>query len=229
MLNADFVPDASRKSIPDLEWNIKLLEDAGKEFASWWVSLLEEGNGYDLGSVFDILPEFKDVDPYRNAFMRGFVAQIVKLPCIPVDDNGVYRIVSIDRIISETRDFIISEKPVMSDKDFYQVCNKSTLWNLYLPHPDIRLNENAQKLISRFSSNSTILNKDDYVQISCNTKFKEWLSESTENAIRYYDFLFRSSLIHYQLECNDSIFLAEDMTISSGKSIFTCSRINCLV
>ena len=220
LLNADFVPDASRKSIPDLEWNIKLLEDAGKEFASWWVSLLEEGNGYDLGSVFDILPEFKDVDPYRNAFMRGFVAQIVKLPCIPVDDNGVYRIVSIDRIISETRDFIISEKPVMSDKDFYQVCNKSTLWNLYLPHPDIRLNENAQKLISRFSSNSTILNKDDYVQISCNTKFKEWLSESTENAIRYYDFLFRSSLIHYQLECNDSIFLAEDMTISSGKSIF---------
>ena len=130
------------------------------------------------------------------------------------------RQVSIDRIISETRDFIISEKPVMSDKDFYQVCNKSTLWNLYLPHPDIRLNENAQKLISRFSSNSTILNKDDYVQISCNTKFKEWLSESTENAIRYYDFLFRSSLIHYQLECNDSIFLAEDMTISSGKSIF---------
>ena len=135
LLNADFVPDASRKSIPDLEWNIKLLEDAGKEFASWWVSLLEEGNGYDLGSVFDILPEFKDVDPYRNAFMRGFVAQIVKLPLHPrFDDNGVYRIVSIDRIISETRDFIISEKPVMSDKDFYQVCNKSTLWNLYLPH-----------------------------------------------------------------------------------------------
>ena len=221
LLNADFVPDASRKSIPDLEWNIKLLEDAGKEFANWWVSLLEEGNGYDLGSVFDILPEFKDVDPNRNAFMSGFESQIVKIPCIPVDDNGVYRIVSIAHIVDDFRGFVVSEKPVMSDNDFYELCDVFNNRNLYLPHPDIRLNKKAKTLLSHFTKHvGYIFNKDNYVQISHNGNFKEWLSASTENAIRYYDFLFRSSLIHYQLECNDSIFLAEDMTIASGKSIF---------
>lgn len=221
LLNADFVPDASRKSIPDLEWNIKLLEDAGKEFASWWVSLLEEGNGYDLGSVFDILPEFKDVDPYRNAFMRGFEAQIVKLPCIPVDDNGAYRIVSIGQIVDDLHGIVISEQPVMSDNEFYEVCDVFNNRDLYLPHPDIRLNKKAKTLLSHFTGRvGYTLNKDNYVQISHNGKFREWLSDSTENAIRYYDFLFRSNLIYYQLDCNDSIFLTENMTIASGKSIY---------
>lgn len=122
LLNADFVPDAQRAKLPELEWNLKVLEDSGRLFAHWWTeSLMAEENGYNLYSVFDSLPDNRHTDIFRERFMKGFMTELVKIPCIPVLKDNRSILKHLDEIIFDNTGFMVSKNPVMSDTDFYNI------------------------------------------------------------------------------------------------------------
>lgn len=222
LLNADFVPDASRKAIPDLEWNMKLLEDAGAQFAEWWASLLTDSSDYDLTSIFDILPDFQNGDKYRDAFMKGYEARMATIPCIPTVINGEKIIVPINEIIADNTGFIVSETPVMSDEAFYHLTGYDKRQE-YLPHPEVRLHPKLKSLLWHYAVKGNIgrrvENVDDIVPITRASGFDNWMTNE-ENAIAFYRFLFNKQWMSRMLDRNSRIFLTEDMKIATPNTIY---------
>lgn len=220
LLNADFVPNASRNGLPLIDWNKKLLYEAGQRYARWWASFMKEPEKYNLNSVFSLLPEAKNVNALRKAFMEGFESEILTIPCIPVLFNGEYNVVPINQIILDSKGMVSNEAPVMTDEFFYELTSYDAK-GCFLPHPEIRLNSRLIALLNLYSSHiGCEMRKDDYIHLSYSPKLVEWIKSDVNNAIVYYDFLFRSSLIYHQLECNDCIFLTETLDIKSPKEMY---------
>lgn len=224
LINADFVPDASRKSIPDLQWNLNLLKDSGREFAKWWTSLMNEG--YDLNSVFNIMPEIKDNDnKYRASFMAGFFEQVSEIPCIPVlDDNGC-TLFSLKEIIYDDIEFIAREMPVMDDKDFYEfidVLDIENKENMMLPHPEVRLNKKLKSLLDYFKDTEIghVLQLDDLISFAGDQAFDEWILKEFDNAINFYTYLFDSNQLNDFIKQEDRIFVTEDGKVTSPDKIY---------
>lgn len=219
MLNADFVPDASRKDLPDHAWNLKVLEDAGQKYAQWWTSLFDEG--YNLSSIFDILPDFRETDKFRSAFIKGFEEKLGKISCIPVFENGTTVLKPLNEIIYDNISFISSDNPVMSDDDFYRMIGFSN-YHEYLPHPDVRLHPRLKEYLAHYSAKHNIgrmLSRDDIVTITRSQSFKEWM-KVTDNACNLYKYLFSKNSMGYVLERNNVIFLTEDNQVVAPHTIY---------
>lgn len=221
LINADFVPDASRKSLPDHEWNIKVLEDAGHKYAQWWTSLILDKENYDLSSVFDLLPDFREGDKYRAAFMKGFEDELSKIKCIPIERDGGRILVPINEIIFDQMGFVVSDNPVMSDSDFYALMGIENI-SEYLPHPEIRLHHNLKMLLEHYSAKNNIgriLNNSDLLTILRSLKFDGWVKNET-NAINLYRYLFDSQKANNILQSFDKIFLSESGEIESPNRLY---------
>lgn len=221
LINADFVPDASRKSLPDHEWNLKVLEDAGHKYAKWWASLILDSENYDLSSVFDLLPDFRESDKYRAAFMNGFEAELGGIKCIPIERDGERVLVPINEIIFDNMGFVVSDKPVMSDSDFYALLGVENI-SEYLPHPEIRQHQNLKMLLEHYSANNNIgrvLNNSDILTILRSLKFENWVKDEF-NAINLYRYLFESQKINNILNSFDKIFLTESGEIESPNKLY---------
>lgn len=221
LINADFVPDASRKSLPDHEWNIKVLEDAGHRYAQWWSSLILDSENYDLSSVFDLLPDFRESDKYRTAFMNGFEEELGKIKCIPIERSGERVLVPINEIIFDNMGFVVSDKPVMSDRDFYALLGVENI-SEYLPHPEIRLHQNLKMLLEYYSAKNNIgrvLTNTDLLTILRSSKFEEWVKDEA-HAISLYRYLFDSQKINNILNSFDKIFLTESGEIESPNKLY---------
>lgn len=219
LINADFVPDASRKAIPDMEWNLKLLEDAGREFAKWWTSLIQDG--FDYSSVFDILPDFRQTDKFRESFMRGFEEEIVKTACIPVIISSEVKLVPFSEIIYDYIGLICSTEPVMTDEDFYALTGFANKHE-YLPHPEIRLHPRLIEYLKHYSDKKKIgrkLTKDDVITITFSSEFNDWMVIGN-HAFNLYKFLFIGGHMTSILNRNDAIFLTEARKIVSPSGIY---------
>lgn len=221
LINADFVPDASRKSLPDHEWNLKVLEDAGHKYAQWWSSLILDSENYALSSVFDLLPDFRESDKYRAAFMKGFEAELGKIKCIPIEKNEERILVPINEIIFDNMGFVVSDNPVMSDSDFYALLGVENI-SEYVPHPEIRQHQNLKMLLEHYSRKNNIgrvLNNNDLLTILRSSKFEDWVKEEA-NAINLYRYLFDSQKINTILGSFNKIFLSESGEIESPNRLY---------
>lgn len=221
LINADFVPDASRKSLPDHEWNLTVLEDAGHKYAQWWASLILDKENYDLSSIFDLLPDFREGDKYRASFMKGFEDEIGKIKCIPIERDGNRVLVSLSEIIYDFMGFVVADNPVMSDSDFYTLLGVGNL-SEYLPHPEIRRHQNLKMLLDHYSAKNIIgrfFNKYDLLTILQSSKFNDWVKNES-NAINLYRYLFESGKIFFALESCPKIFLSESGVIESPNQLY---------
>lgn len=219
LINADFVPDASRKAIPDLEWNLKLLEDAGHQFAQWWTSLLDEG--LDLSSLFDILPDFRQTDKYRASFMKGFEDEMGRIACIPIEIDSDIKLVPFNQVINDSIKFISSNEPVMTDDDFYALTGFANKHE-YLPHPEIRLHPRLIEYLQHYSAKKNVgrnLTKDDLISITYSAGFKDWM-KAGNHAHDFYKYLFVSGHMNAILSRNNAIFLTEDNQIVPPNGIY---------
>lgn len=219
MLNADFVPDASRKDLPDHPWNLKVLEDAGHKYAQWWASLFNQG--YDFSSIFDILPDFRETDKFRESFMRGFEEEIVKTACIPVRISSEVKLVPFSDIIYDYIGLICSTEPVMTDEDFYALTGFANKHE-YLPHPEIRLHPRLIEYLKHYSDKEKIgrkLTKDDVITITFSSEFNDWMVIGN-HAFNLYKFLFIGGHMTSILNRNDAIFLTEARKIVSPSGIY---------
>lgn len=221
LINADFVPDASRKSLPEHKWNHKVLEDAGHRYAQWWASLMLDVENYDLASVFDLLPDFRKGDKFRESFMKGFEQEIGKIKCIPILKNGERTLVPINEIILDNMSFVVSDKPVMSDNDFYALMGIENI-SEYLPHPEIRQHQNLKLLLEHYSAKGNIgriLNNSDLLTILRSSKFETWVKKEA-NAISLYQYLFDSQKANAILEKYNKIFLTESGDVESPNKLY---------
>ena len=75
LINGNFIPDGSREELfHDIEWNIYLMEEAGRLFIKWISNMVTElGNS----SPYKILPDMNSIisqenDPKKNIFLEQF-------------------------------------------------------------------------------------------------------------------------------------------------------------
>lgn len=212
LFNSDFVPNGSRSGLHDVNWNDRIMEQCGSQFADWWVSFLQEEGKYDMNSVFDILPQFDSRDKYAQLFLRGFSKKIVEIPCVPTLRDGEYRLVKLEDALYDKIGFIACEDPVLTDKELYEFFDTTGS----LPHPDVRCNENLIRMLKHFDS-SIPFGDRDLSQLCFNIDFQDWLSKD-DHDYRFLGFLLESG---YVMNCWDyKIFLTEDGQIDKADKIY---------
>lgn len=212
LFNADFVPNGSRSGLHDVNWNDRIMEQCGSQFADWWVSFLQEENKYDMNSVFDILPQFDSRDKYAQLFIKGFSKRIVEIPCIPTLQDGEYHLVKLVDVIFDKIGFIACENPILTDEELYEYSD--TIGSL--PHPAVRCNENLIRLLKSFDC-SVPFGYNNLSQLCLKSEFQNWLSISDHDYL-FIGFLLKSDYLRNYW--NYKIFLSEDGTIDKADKLF---------
>ena len=212
LFNADFVPNASRNGLHDVNWNDRIMEQCGCLFADWWVSFLQEENRYDMNSVFDILPPLVSRDKYAQLFMNGFSRRIVEIPCIPTLRNGIYHLVKLEDTLFDKIGFVACDNPILTDEELYEFSDTTGS----LPHPSVRCNENLLRLLKHFDY-SIPFGDNDLSQLCFENDFRDWLAQGN------HDYLFLGFLLEsgYMMNYWDyKIFLMEDGKIDKAAAIY---------
>lgn len=212
LFNADFVPNGSRSGLHDVNWNDRIMEQCGSQFADWWVSFLEEKNKYDMNSVFDILPQFDSRDKYAQLFIKGFKKRIVEIPCIPTLRDGDYHLVKLEDALYDKIGFIACENPILTDEELYEFSDTTGC----LPHPAVRCNENLIRMLNHFDC-SIPFGDSDLSQLCFETDFQEWLAKD-DHDYQFLGFLLDSGYIMNYW--GYKIFLTEDGQIDKADRIY---------
>ena len=211
LFNADFVPNGSRSGLHDVEWNDRIMEQCGCQFADWWVSLLQEENEYEINSVFDILPSFDSHDKYAKLFVKGFKKRIVQIPCIPTLRNGDYHLVKLKDTLYDKIGFIACDHPILTDEELYEFSETTGS----LPHPAIRRNENLIRLLKHFDC--ILFGNSDLSQLCFETDFRDWLTIDDHDC-QFIGFLLESGyMMNYW---SYKIFLTEDGQIEKADRLY---------
>lgn len=212
LFNADFVPNGSRSGLHDVEWNDRIMEQCGCQFADWWVSLMENEGEFDLQSVFDLLPDFNNRDHYAKLFINGFKKRIIEIPCIPTRKDGEYRLVTLNGALYDKIGLVTSANPILSDEEFYQY----TKSNGRLPHKDIRCHSKLITLLDTFDK-SIKFNYSGLDILPLNTGFRQWLKDKGNN-IKFNKFLLDSGYI--QNLWSREIFLTSDGVLGRAETMY---------
>ena len=212
IFNADFIPNANRGGLHFVEWNDRIMEQCGCQFADWWVSLLEHENEYDMNSVFNILPQFDSKDHYAKLFLNGFSKRIVDIPCIPTLREGYYHLVTLVETIFDEIGFIASYNPILTDDVFYEFSDMTGC----LPHPDVRCNNKLQALLSHYKLSNPFSLKE--LRILCEEPdFMDWLTKGDN------DYIFIGYLLNHNLiddVTSYKLFLTEDYNLATIGSLY---------
>lgn len=212
LFNADFVPNGSRSGLHDVNWNDRIMEQCGSQFADWWVSFLQEENKYDMNSVFDILPQFDSRDKYAQLFLKGFSKRIVEIPCIPTLRDGDYHLVKLEDALYDKIGFIACENPILTDEELYEFSDTTGC----LPHPAIRCNKNLIRLLNHYDC-SIPFGDSDLSQLCFETDFQDWLAKD-DHDYQFLGFLLDSGYIMNYW--GYKIFLTEDCQIDKADRIY---------
>lgn len=217
LLNADFVPDASRKGLPDLEWNKKIMFDAGGKFAIWWASLMDTESKFDLSSVFDLLPDMTGGDIFRNKFIEGFKQKIETIKCIPVVRDGIYKLEQLSNIIYDTTGMMDANNQVMADEDFYNISKYSKC----LAHSEIRNHPRFIEIQRIFATDDNTFGFDNIISIitECKDEFHKWV-KNINNNISFFKFLFAKEKITSVISTVSDFFLAESGELCSPEKLY---------
>lgn len=204
LINADFIPDASRKGLHPVKWNREVMTQCGRYFVTkCWQQFIENESKYDLVSAFDIIPDFNTNDVYAKCFELGFNEKIVETNCIPTKKDEIYRCCKISEIIWDKIGLTDPDNPILTDEEFYKFITS----NYYLPHKNIRKhnklkalfeNENCKELPQLFSDSGLL-------SLCTNEDFKNWL-KIEENNIRFLKFVIEKN--YFSNLSNYPIFLS---------------------
>ena len=212
LFNADFIPNGSRSGLHDVNWNDRIMEQCGSQFADWWVSFLAVENKYDMNSVFNILPAFDNRDKYAQLFLKGFSKRIVTIPCIPTLRGGIYHLVKLKDALYDKIGFIACESPILTDEELYEFSDTTGS----LPHPSIRCNENLKRLLEHFDC-SVPFSYNDLSQLCFENDFHKWLAQDNHD-YRFIGYLLDSGYIMNFWGYN--IFLTEDGRIDKAEKLY---------
>jgi hypothetical protein len=212
LFNADFVPNGSRSGLHDVEWNNRIMEQCGCQFADWWVSLMKNKGEFELKSVFDILPDFDNRDNYARLFIKGFKKRIVEIPCIPTIKDGEYKLVMLNEVLYDKIGLVTSSNPILTDVEFYKFTKASGR----LPHPDVRIHAKLLSLLDTFDK-SIKFNYAGLDVLPLNPDFKQWLKVK-ENNIKFNSFLLQSGYI--QNLWGREVFLKSDGTLGRSETMY---------
>lgn len=202
IINADFIPDASRSGLqPDLKWNEEMMTAAGKHLVQWMVDLLQKRDEFDVNSVFDLYPKGNTNDHYASLFKNGAQKAFGEIPCIPVIRDGSYELAQPSSVIYDGIGLTTGDNPVLTDEEFCMFCGKEGV----LPLREVRNNSNMKQILRdhrciRF----------DETAFDCMMKgdaFKQWLKDES-NSIRFLRFLIDSK--YFGQYSNNAIILCED-------------------
>lgn len=219
LVNADFLPNGSRSDLHPAKWNEYVMEQCGVKFAEWWASFLAKEDEYDLSSVFNILPDINNTDPFGKYFIAGFKKRIAEIPCVPVLRDGDYSVLKIQDVIEDITGLTSSKRDVMSDEEFYAV----TGYKESLPHPLIRNHKNLSILFGR-SSHRTFQKSDlqyiisSFKHASETDSFAIYLRDRQKN-IRFLDFLLSYGNIISEAS-SYPIFLCSDGNLNYANQVY---------
>jgi hypothetical protein len=188
LLNADFVPNAARNGLHDVIWNDVVMEECGRKFVDWWSSFFAKEGEWDINSVLSIIPDVRIKDPYAIMFMKGFCERRAEVPCIPVEVKGKYHVCKISEIIIDSLGLVSGDNPIFTDEEFYTF----TETDKFLPHKDIRCNENLEDLLS--GAQYKVFDGNFLYSLTQNTAFKTWL-KVRKNNIRFNSFIIKEDLL----------------------------------
>lgn len=191
LINADFIPNGSRSGLHDVDWNDQVMEQAGVKFAEWWASLMADEKGYDINSVFQILPPFESNDRYGKDFLKGFFKRIKEIPCVPTLKDGDYRLCKINEILQDRIDFFNGDEIIITDEDFYKYYST----NLFLPHPSLRNDGSYIRFIRQFGPQENYFNGISLEKLINNSEFCENWLKLTSNNIHFNGYLISSEFI----------------------------------
>lgn len=212
LFNADFVPNGSRSGLHDVTWNDHIMEQCGSMFVDWWISFLENDGEYDMESVFGILPEFDSRDKYAQLFIKGFSKRIQEVPCIPTFKEGKYQLVKLEDVVWDKIKFVACENAVLTDDEFYEFTDITG----FLPHSNIRCNENLERLLKQFDCSIKFGNSELW-QLCLESDFIDWLRQEN-NDRDFIGYLLESGYIQ---NCwNYKIFLTEDGEIDKAENLY---------
>ena len=214
LVNADFVPNASRSGLHTIDWNKEIMTQCGRYFITkWWLKFIETENDYDLSSAFDIIPDFNINDAYAKCFEAGFNEQVVGAYCIPSKVNDEYRCCKISEIVWDKIGLTDSENPIFTDEEFYKFT--SSKW--YLPHKDIRKHNKVNSLFERYNELPKVFSDSEFLTLCVNEEFKSWLKVE-ENNIRFLKFVIEKN--HFSNLSNYPIFLSVSGELKRASELY---------
>ena len=216
LINADFIPDASRKGLHPVKWNREVMTQCGRYFVTkCWQQFIENESKYDLVSAFDIIPDFNTNDVYAKCFELGFNEKIVETNCIPTKKDEIYRCCKISEIIWDKIGLTDPDNPILTDEEFYKFVTS----NYYLPHKSIRKhnklkalfeNEKCKELPQLFSDSGLL-------SLCTNEDFKNWL-KIEENNIRFLKFVIEKN--YFSNLSNYPIFLSVSGELKRASELY---------
>lgn len=212
IVNADFIPDASRSGLqPDLKWNEKMMSAAGKHLVQWMADLLRNRDEFDVNSVFDLYPKGNTNDHYASLFRNGAQKAFGEIPCIPVIRDESYELALPSSVIYDGIGLTTGDNPVLTDEEFCKFCGKDGV----LPIREIRNNSNMKQILRdhrciRFDENA-------FDSMMKSTAFQQWLKDES-HSIRFLKFLIDSK--YFGQYSNNPIILCEDGKLRSAGKVY---------
>lgn len=214
LVNADFVPNASRSGLHTIDWNKEIMTQCGRYFiTNWWLKFIETENDYDLSSAFDIIPDFNINDAYAKCFEAGFNEQVVGAYCIPSKVNDEYKCCKISEIAWDKIGLTDTENPILTDEEFYRFT--SSKW--YLPHKDIRKHNKLNSLFERYNELPKVFSDSEFRTLCVNEEFKSWLKVE-ENNIRFLNFVIEKN--YFSNLSNYPIFLSVSGELKRASELY---------
>lgn len=202
IINADFIPDASRSGLqPDLKWNEEMMTAAGKHLVQWMADLLQKRDEFDVNSVFDLYPKGNTNDHYASLFKNGAQKAFGEIPCIPVIRDGSYELAQPSSVIYDGIGLTTGDNPVLTDEEFCMFCGKDGV----LPIREVRNNSNMKQILR--DHRCIRFDETAFDVMMKSTAFQEWLKDKA-NSIRFLRFLIDSK--YFGQYSNNAIILCED-------------------
>ena len=213
LINADFIPNASRNGLHDVEWNDRVMKEVGRKFVSWWASLFECGKNFDLNSVVDLIPSFTLTGQYPKDFKSGFDEAIREEACMPTLRKGVYSVVPLKETVFDELGLTIGENAAFSDEEFYAL----TGLNNTLPHPDIRQNPKLRRIYRDYTDEGQRFDIARLCSCIRQTEMQQWLRVKSNN-IKFLRFLVKKDMLSNV--CSENVFLTAAGNLCGARQLY---------
>lgn len=212
LMNGDFIPDGSRNNIhSDLEWNLYVFEEAGKQFVFWLKELSEK---YRTPEFLMLIPDFgilidntqpKDKKLFLEKFQSGFEAKLLEVAFLPdlegklqriedliIDTSGLFELFG----EGQFREFLSITKPIL-DNEFGKI---KSLVKLFKTH-----------------QSENIIKEEVIKELLTKEEFISWL-ENVETSVSFVKFLHEKKLLSDFV--SQKIFLDQSVSLKAAKEIY---------
>lgn len=213
LINADFIPNASRNGLHDVEWNDRVMQEVGRKFVSWWASLFESSKCFDLNSVVDLIPSFTLSGQYPKDFKSGFDEAIREEQCIPTLRHGLYSVVSLYKTVFDELGLTIGENAAFSDEEFYNLTGIDKV----LPHYEIRQNPKLRGIYNNYTEKDNRFGISQLCSCIRQEPMRHWLRNKSNN-IKFLRFLLKKDLLSNVY--SENVFLTATGKLCGARQLY---------